>query len=339
MKALKVFKPNDMQLIDMDMPSITSDTHVLVKVTASGICGSDIHILGGTHAHVQYPRVIGHEGAGVVEKIGAAVTDLKVGDSVVIDSYLSCGKCYACKKGRQNCCSSVSVFGSHMDGTFREYMVLERKQLFKYPASLTPVQAATTEPYSIGTQANSRGGTTKGDLVLIHGAGPIGSIVCDVAETLGATCIVSEVNERRLAMAKHFGAKYFLNPEKDDISKRVMEISDGMGVNIIFDAAGAQNVAEESIHMLSVAGTLVPIATHGAKPKLINFPRLNKNELTIAATRLHCNKFSEVVASLPGRVDRINHLVTHVFTIDEYKDAFIAASDKESGACKVIIKF
>ena len=338
MKALKAFGPNNMQMVEKEIPAITNDSQVLVKITASGICGSDIHILNGNHPYVQYPRVIGHEAAGKVEKIGAAVTNFTVGDGVVVDPFLSCEKCYACKKGRPNSCPSIAVFGAHKDGLFQEYIVLEQNQLQKYSARLTPEQAATAEPYSIGMQANSRAGTAKGDLVLVHGAGPIGLIVCDIASSLGADCIISEINEKRLAMAKHFGAKYMINPAKEEISKRVMEISRGMGANIIFDAAGAPNIVEDSLSMLSCAGTLVPM-TFGVKPIPIDLLPINKFELTIAGTRLHCSKFPELFNIMPERIDRINRLITHVFPLDEYEDAFAAAADKESGVCKVIIKF
>jgi len=220
MKAVYIKEPGKLEVIDVEKPSIKKDTQVLVKITAAGICGSDIHIFHGTHAYATYPRIIGHEGCGIVEEVGSAVTDLKPGDSVIIEPITGCGTCYACRHGRYNCCPDIKVAGVHIDGVMEEYFVTERNKLYKYdPNELTPVEAATAEPYTVGAQANAQANTQPGDLVLIHGAGPIGMIICDIAEKRGATVIVSEVNEDRLKIAKDFGAKYTINPKKEDLKE------------------------------------------------------------------------------------------------------------------------
>ncbi|RGX53615.1 MULTISPECIES: zinc-dependent alcohol dehydrogenase [Anaerotruncus] len=338
MKALQVFAPNEMRLVETEIPAIKHDTQVLVRITAAGICGSDVHILHGSHPYVTYPRIIGHEGCGIVEKTGAAVADLKVGDGVVIEPIRGCGRCYACRHGKYNICPDIVVAGVHEDGTFAEYMVVDRSQLHKYDPSLTPVQAAVAEPYTVGAQANYRADTLPGDLVLVHGAGPIGLIVCDIAHTRGATVIVSEVNEKRLGMAPCFGAKYTVNPMKEDLGARVMEISGGEGANVIFEASGVPKLTEQSIGLLSPGGRFVPM-TFGAQPIPVNFMPVNKNEITIAGTRNQNGKFPDIVASLPGRIDRIDRLVTHVFPITEYQKAFDTLADRDSGACKVVLTF
>ena len=179
MKAVYIKEPGKLEVIDVEKPSIKKDTQALVKITAAGICGSDIHIFHGTHAYATYPRIIGHEGCGIVEEVGSAVTDLKPGDSVIIEPITGCGTCYACRHGRYNCCPDIKVAGVHIDGVMEEYFVTERNKLYKYdPNELTPVEAATAEPYTVGAQANAQANTQPGDLVLIHGAGPIGMIIC-----------------------------------------------------------------------------------------------------------------------------------------------------------------
>jgi 2-desacetyl-2-hydroxyethyl bacteriochlorophyllide A dehydrogenase len=338
MKAIKVFEPGDIRLVDVEKPEIKKDTQALIKIEAVGICGSDIHILHGTHPFVKYPRIIGHEGSGRVVKVGSAVTNVKPGDNVSIEPITWCGKCYACRKGRHNVCPDIQVVGVHVDGCMAEYLIVEAKQLYKYDDCLTFVEAATAEPYSIGFQANSRAGTADGDYVLVHGAGPIGLILTDVADSLGATVIVSEVREGRLALAKDFGAKYTINPTKEDLKTRLLEITNGLGANIIFEAAGVPKVMEESIDMLSPAGTIINM-TFASKPTPINFKPVNKNELTIGGTRLEVNKFSDVLESFPNRKKRIDRLITHVFPITRFKEAFNTLQDQNSGAAKVIITF
>ena len=337
MKAVYIKEPGKLEVIDVEKPSIKKDTQVLVKITAAGICGSDIHIFHGTHAYATYPRIIGHEGCGIVEEVGSAVTDLKPGDSVIIEPITGCGTCYACR--RYNCCPDIKVAGVHIDGVMEEYFVTERNKLYKYdPNELTPVEAATAEPYTVGAQANAQANTQPGDLVLIHGAGPIGMIICDIAEKRGATVIVSEVNEDRLKIAKDFGAKYTINPKKEDLKEAIMKITDGKGVNVVFETSGVPALTSLSVELLSPHGRLVPL-TFAPEPVPINFRLMNKNELVIAGTRNQNGKFPEVVESLPSRKDRIDKLVTHVFPAEEAEKAFDTAMDKTSGSCKVVITF
>ena len=339
MKAVYIKEPGKLEVIDVEKPSIKKDTQVLVKITAAGICGSDIHIFHGTHAYATYPRIIGHEGCGIVEEVGSAVTDLKPGDSVIIEPITGCGTCYACRHGRYNCCPDIKVAGVHIDGVMEEYFVTERNKLYKYdPNELTPVEAATAEPYTVGAQANAQANTQPGDLVLIHGAGPIGMISCDIAEKRGATVIVSEVNEDRLKIAKDFGAKYTINPKKEDLKEAIMKITDGKGVNVVFETSGVPALTSLSVELLSPHGRLVPL-TFAPEPVPINFRLMNKNELVIAGTRNQNGKFPEVVESLPSRKDRIDKLVTHVFPAEEAEKAFDTAMDKTSGSCKVVITF
>ena len=150
MKAVYIKEPGKLEVIDREMPKIQKDSQVLVKITAAGICGSDIHIFHGTHAYATYPRIIGHEGCGVVAEVGKGVTNVKVGDPVIIEPIHGCGTCYACRNGRYNCCPDIVVAGVHADGVMEEYLVVESDKLYKYDPSLTPVEAATAEPYTIG---------------------------------------------------------------------------------------------------------------------------------------------------------------------------------------------
>ena len=338
MKAILVTAPQNVSLVDVERPELTNPDDVLVRMTAVGICGSDIHIIHGTHPYVQYPRIIGHEGAGIIEKVGNNVKNLNVGDPVVIEPVKFCMKCYACRKGRHNVCKDLKVTGVHEDGTYEEYMLLPAKQVHKYDPSLTPIQAVLAEPYTIGAQANARAGTAKDDLVLIHGAGPIGLITCDIAHELGAKCIVSDINEDRLKLAKKFGACLTINPQKEDLNTIVMRESNNEGVNVVFDAAGAPGIIENALEICSQAGTIVPM-TFGSKPVGINFGLVNKKELTICGTRMENDRFEKVLASFPGRRDRLDLLVTHTFSIDKYKEAIATSTDKAAKACKVVMTF
>jgi 2-desacetyl-2-hydroxyethyl bacteriochlorophyllide A dehydrogenase len=334
-------EPGKIEVIEKNIPSITKDTQVLVKIQAAGICGSDIHIFHGTHAFATYPRVIGHEGCGIVQEVGSAVTNFKPGDRVIIEPITGCGHCYACRNGRYNCCPDIVVLGVHTDGIMEEYLVVESNKLYKYDHSLTPVEAATAEPYTVGAQANAQGNVQSGDLVLVHGAGPIGMIICDIAASRGAEVIVSEPNDVRRNIALKFGAKYLIDPTKEDLKTRVAEICkkhDLNGLNVVFDTSGIPALMTLSVELLGPHGRMVPL-TFAPDPVPINFRLINKNELVIAGTRNQNSKFKEIVESLPARKERIDTLVTHTFTVDDAVKAFETAMDKHSGACKVVITF
>lgn len=339
MKTITVIKPNQAEWMDVEKPIITQPDQVLVKVKATGICGSDVHVLHGTNPYATYPRVLGHEASGIIEAVGSGVKDLEIGDGVVFEPITYCGKCYACRTGHHNVCSYLKVLGCSVDGTFREYAVVPRSQVYKFDTlKMSFVQAALCEPYTIGLQATSRGNVQEGDLVLIHGAGPIGLILCDVAKSKKACVIVSEPAEKRLALAKEFGADYSINPIKDNLHALIKKISDGEGVNVVFEAAGIPALIQDAIEILSPAGRFVPM-TFGKEPIPINFKTINAKELTIAGTRHQFQKFPEVVDYLPSHLDKVDKLITHVFPAIDFEKAFGVLADKSSGASKIILTF
>lgn len=338
MKTLQVTRPGYMSLIDREIPKIETAYQVLVKVKSAGICGSDVHVLHGTNPVAIYPVVPGHEIAGVVEETGGAVTELKKGDRVVLEPITYCGKCYACKKGRQNVCASLQVNGAHVDGGFQEYIRVEEKQLHKIPEGVSLAQAALIEPYTIGAEANWRGGVTDGDVVLIYGAGAIGLVVLDTAKSLGASCIVSEINPFRREMAKRFGADLVIDPLNEDLERAVAEYTNGMGANVVFEAAGVNSLFEQAVKIVSPAGTVVTMSL-SVNPAAIATAPIVKKELNIVGTRLQNNKFREVIGAFPGRLDRVDMLLTHSFDFRDFEKAFATFEDKDSGACKIVLNF
>lgn len=339
MKAITIVKPNQMELLEVEKPVITEPDQVLVKIRATGICGSDVHVYHGTNPYASYPRVIGHEAAGEIEAAGENVTDLKPGDGVILEPITYCGHCYACRNGHHNVCRDLKVLGCIVDGTFREYMVVSRSQVHPFDTSeMTYVQAAVCEPYTIAAQANWRGDVRPGDKVLVHGAGPIGLLVADIAKSRGATVIVSEPNESRLEMAKNFGADYEINPLKENLDTFIEKLTEGEGVNVVFEAAGIPALISHAVHILSPAGRFVAM-TYGKEPVPINFKEINAKELTILGTRHQYQKFPEMIRALPERLDRVNRLITHVMPVEEYEEAFAVLADRERGAGKVVLKF
>lgn len=257
MKAIVIKGQMDVAVEEKPEPVLEKADQVIVRVKEAGICGSDLHTLRNDMGNAVYPRIPGHEFVGVVESIGSGVTRVKPGDRVAVEPILYCGKCYACRHGRQNVCRTVMTAGVHFDGGMQELFLTTEDKLYLLPDDLTFHQAVLAEPYTIGVQVNARAQTAPGDFVLIHGAGPIGIIIMDVAKQIGATCILSEIKDARLARAKQFGADYIINPMKQDLEAEVQKITGGMGPNVIVDAAGLPAMLSKAFEMVSPAGSIV----------------------------------------------------------------------------------
>lgn len=338
MKAIEVKEPNQLRLIEKEKPIIQKENEVLIKVKAVGICGSDIHILHGTSPVATYPRVIGHEIVGVIEKVGSGVKNIFEGDRIIVEPIDYCGKCYACKKGRGNVCQSLQVRGVHIDGGFQEYLVVDAKWAHKLPENISDEQAVMIEPYTIGYQATERGNVGPNDVVFIFGAGPAGLIALDVAKSKGAMCYISDLNDQRLELAKAFGADGTFNPQNVDIEKKIMEITKGMGPNVVFDAVGMPKIFAQAIEMASVAGTVVSMG-FSSELAPVSMLDITKKELDVVGTRLQSNKFKVAIKTIESKLDKIDQLITHVFDYTDYEEAFRLAESNSQDVGKIVIRF
>lgn len=338
MKAIIVNKPFDMEMIELEEPQISSSKEVKVKIKAFGICGSDVGIVKGTNPFAKYPRILGHEISGEVVEIGSEVTNVSVGDLVVLEPIEFCGKCYACTHGRHNVCKELEVYGVHSDGGLCEYMVTDCSKWHKVDQSLEAYKAVVAEPYTIAEQSTSRADVKEGDFVLVTGAGPAGLLIIDVAVRKGAIVIVSELNENRRKLAKEFGATYVINPASENLGQRISEITNGEGVNVFLDTSGVYAVIEEGLKNMSPASRFVPLA-FGSDNIPINFKTLNQKEIDVKGTRLQFEKFPVVTSYIHKKKDLLDKFVTHVFKAENYKEAFELFMTPGTDAVKVVITF
>ncbi|MGE7760049.1 zinc-binding alcohol dehydrogenase family protein [Peribacillus sp. NPDC097895] len=338
MKAVQVRKARDLVLQEMDKPKISNTTDVLVKVKRVGICGSDMHIYHGTNPLATLPRVVGHEVAGEVEEIGQGVTGIKVGDHVVIEPINYCGECYACRKGRQNVCETLSVFGVHEDGGMREWFVLPEKQLHVVDPDLAWDEIVLAEPYTIGAQAVWRGDVEEGDTVLIQGAGPIGICILKMAKLQGASVMITDLSDERLKFAKECGADITVHAGNEDVRQRVEEWTKGEGANVVIDAVCLPMTFELSFEVVSTAGSIVVLG-FDERPASISQLPITKKEVSVKGSRLQTNQFPKVVKLLnEGRL-RHEGLVTHSFSLDDVQEAFDFVESHPEQVRKAIIVF
>lgn len=338
MKAIQVKEAHDLRVADLEVPSINQPDQVLVKVKRAGICGSDMHIYHGTNPLATYPRILGHEIAGEVVEIGEEVAGLEAGDHVVVEPIRYCGTCYACRKGRPNVCKELSVFGVHEDGGMREYFVLPARQLHKVNPDLPWEEAVLAEPYSIGAQAVWRGNVESGDFVFIHGCGPIGICILKMAKLAGATVMMSDLKQERLAFAKDNGADIVVSPLEENVLEKLLDVTAGEGANVVIDAVCLPQTVEQSIELASVAGTIVILGFDERPAQIPQLP-ITKKELTIVGSRLQTNQFAKVVQLLNEGKLKENGLITHRFPIDEAQQAFTFVEQNPETVRKALIEF
>ncbi|MDQ0189525.1 L-gulonate 5-dehydrogenase [Alicyclobacillus cycloheptanicus] len=335
--AVQIVSPGRVDVIEKAMPRIQNEDEVLIKVQMVGVCGSDMHIYHGQSPVATYPRIIGHEMVGEVVEIGPNVNQLVPGDKVVMEPIQWCGACYACQSGRRNVCVHLQVYGVHRDGAYQEYMVLPERIVHKVDRRLAWHEAVLVEPFTIGAQANWRGEVRAGDTVFILGAGPIGLCALQVAKMTGATCIVSDLSDAKLAYACSLGADHLLNPGKVDVEAEIQEITDGLGPNVTIDAACTVHTFEQAVRVTSVAGRVVVLGLTAAPSQIAQLD-ITKKELTVVGSRLQTDKFPTVIEWFnTGRI-KADTFATHRFPIEEIERAFAFIESHPNEIRKVLLE-
>ncbi|WP_132244215.1 zinc-binding alcohol dehydrogenase family protein [Marinisporobacter balticus] len=338
MKAIKVVSPYNIEICDVEKPEIKNSKEVLVKIKATGICGSDIHIYHGTSPVATYPRIIGHEAVGIVEEVGTDVSKVKVGDHVIIDPVVSCGACYACKAGRSNVCASLKVRGVHEDGGYREFSLVPEDALHILSKDLPFEEAVMIEPFTIGAQVCSRGEIKKEDTVFIMGAGPVGQCILQVAKKIGAKCMISDLVGSRLEKVKALGADRVIDVSRENANDVIMKETNNQGVNVVIDAVCNKKSFEDAVNLTTPAGRIIVIG-FSKEPSEIAQLGITAKELDIRGSRLHNHKFPQVVNWFNNKEIVAKDMISHVFHFTEIKDAILLIEDQNIENQKIILKF
>ncbi len=295
MKIFQVTEPFKVEFLEKSDPAVTADDEMLISVKRVGVCGSDVHIYSGHNPFAVYPRIIGHEIAGIVEKIGSGVKGFSVGDHVVLNPAVNCGVCDACKRGHVNTCSKLEVLGVHRDGGFCSKCVVKESWAYKINADIDWDTAVLVEPFSIGANVNSRVGTREGDRVLVIGAGVIGSIAMMVAKLLGATVTMVDIQESNLEKAMELGADYTINTSDNDLYAAAMELTGGDGYTVVIDAACIPGMFMQLLEVAAIGGRIGVLGFSKEMTEINQF-EITRKELTLAGSRLSNNQFAKVVA-------------------------------------------
>lgn len=309
MKAVICNAPGDLAVINRDAPGALRPGEVRLAISHIGICGTDYHIYEGKHPFLEYPRVMGHEISAHVREAQPS-SALREGDLVIVNPYLSCGKCIACRRGKPNCCMAIKVLGVHTDGAFCEEIVVPETNV--YPAgNLRPEQAATVEFLAIGAHAVRRAGSQPGAKALVIGAGPIGLGTALFAQIAGYDVTMMDMSEERLEVAAdRFGFASAIDASGDAL-KSGMQISGNEGFEAVFDATGNARSMNAALPFVSHGGVLVFVSV--VKDDIIFAdPEFHKREMTMIGSRNALKAdFEHVAASIASGAIDTNKLITH----------------------------
>jgi len=324
-------------------PVIVKDTDVLVNVRAVGICGSDVHnyVEGGIGARkVVYPFIPGHEAAGAVAAVGAAVTRVKPGDRIMIEPAHHCGECDQCKAGRFNTCRKIQFMSSaaEMQGCMCEQVVVPEQNCFRIPESMTFEQAAVAEPLSIAIYSVQQSiPMSAATPVAILGAGPIGLCTMLAAKAAGATRVyVTDKIPARLALAKQLGAAWTGNPLEVDVVAE-MGRAEPLGVPVVFECCGAAEALDQAVLLLSPGGKLVITGIPDGHRISLNIDILRRHELTIYNVRRQNQTVEVTLQMLADSKINVDALVTHRVPLAEAKRAFDLVADYADGVLKAMV--
>ncbi|MFA9378950.1 MAG: alcohol dehydrogenase catalytic domain-containing protein [Lachnotalea sp.] len=339
MKAVQIVKPNEVQIVEVEKPEITEEDNVLIKMTAAGICGSDIGIYHGTNAAATYPRIIGHEIVGIVEEVGKNTKNIKVGDHVIVDQVTACGHCYPCRKGRQNVCDNLKVRGVHIDGGYREYITVNEKDCYNIPVGITDVEAVMIEPTTIAVQCCNRARIEEEDCVLIIGAGALGnSILRIVKQYSPKQIIVADIDEEKLKVALEHGATDVINSKEENVIEKCHTLTNSHGATVTIDAACVKGSLLTALEATGNAGRVITMG-FSMNPDEINQFVITSKELDVRGSRLQNCRFQTVIDMINDGQISLQGNVSHTFNFLEAKKAFDLIDKHDPSVRKIVLTF
>jgi len=288
---------------------------------------------------VKPPFVLGHECSGEVVEVGKRVKHLRPGDRVTMEPGIPCGKCEFCRSGRYNLCPEVVFWATPpIDGTFGEYVTHPANFTYPIASSVSFEEAALVEPLSVGFYAARRAQVEPGQVALILGSGPIGLVTLEVLLARGVTEVIAvDVVPLRLEKAAELGARYVVNAKDQDVREKVMEITGGRGVDVVFETAGSVVTTQMTVEMVRKGGKVVLIGLPSVPRVDFDVIKVIDKELDVLGIFRYANTYKGCVDLLnAGKVD-LATLITHRFPLEKTQEALQFAHEHKMEAIKVVV--
>ncbi len=340
MLALAKTRPGPgLELIEVPTPR-PGPTDVLIKVSRTGICGTDVHIDrwdGWAAATVATPRILGHEFAGHIVEVGELVTNLSVGQFVSGEGHYVCGRCRSCLAGRRHLCRNTQGIGYHVDGAFCQYFVMPAANIWVHPDGLDPDVAAIFDPFGNAVHAALQFPALAED-VLVTGAGPIGIMAALVAKFQGArNVVITDLSEERLELARRLGLAATVNVGREDLTETYERFGMVEGFDIGLEMSGSEAALSSMIQHMTHGGRIALLGTPTA-PLSLDVATVIFNMLTIQGVtgRQIFETWYAMNALIRSGLD-ISGVITHRFPATEFAEAFAVAGDGKSG--KVVMSW
>jgi alcohol dehydrogenase len=344
MKAFVYRGPGKKALEERPKPEITAPTDAIVKIVKTTICGTDLHILKGDVPTCQPGRILGHEGVGIVDKVGPAVTVFKPGDRVLISCVSACGKCVYCRKQMYSHCTTGGwILGNSIDGTQAEYVRTPHADTSLYPIPEGADEEALVMLSDIlptGFECGVLNGKVQpGSTVAIIGAGPVGLAALLTAQFFSpAEIIIIDLDDNRLEMAKRFGATTVVNSADGKAVDKVMKMTDKRGVDTAIEAVGIPATFEMCEQIIAPGGTIANIGVHGTQVAL-HLERLWDRNISITTRLVDTATIPMLFKTVGSHKIDPKLLITHRFKLDRILDAYETFGNAaKTKALKVIIE-
>jgi alcohol dehydrogenase len=344
MKALVYHGPGQKAWEEVPTPAITCDTDAVVRVDATTICGTDLHILKGDVPAVTDGRILGHEAVGTVDSVGAGVKTVKVGDRVLVSCITSCGTCRFCREGRYGQCLGGGgwILGHKIDGTQAEYVRVPfvDTSTYQVPAGADDDQILMlADILPTGYEVGVLNGAVKpGDVVAVVGAGPIGLAAIMGARLFSPSHIVAiDLADSRLEAAKQFGADIVVNPSREDAEAIIAALTGGLGADVSIEAVGIAATFEQAVRLARPGGHIANIGVHG-EPVTLHLEQLWSRDVTITTGLVDTYTTPTLLRLVMSQQLDAARLVTHHFTLDQAEAAYdVFANAADTGALKVVL--
>ncbi len=334
MKTLICTTPGHFEYVEREKPSL-KEGYTLLRIQRIGICGTDLHAFEGTQPYFQYPRVLGHELAAVIEETDAE--GFKKGDAVTFIPYFNCGKCIACRNGKPNCCTSINVCGVHIDGGMTEYLSVPSYSLL-HSEGLSFDELALVEPLAIGAHAVRRAAVIPDEFVLVIGAGPIGLGTMEFSRIAGGNVIAIDVNEDRLKFCKEkLKINHIINAASSDVMEELKQITNGDMPTVVIDATGNLRAINNGFQYLAHGGRYVLVGLQKENIS-VSHPEFHKREATLMSSRNATKEdFRHVIESMKKKLVDPSTYITHRVAFDAVKENFESWLNPANKVIKAIV--
>ena len=336
MKAA-VCKDRETIVIEEVPRPVPKPDEALVKVMATGLCGSDVDGYTGHHPMIQWPIILGHECAGVVAEVGAEVKDWKPGDEVVIEPFFNCKTCPACLRGQYNLCVDLKITGHQVDGSLADYVVADPFFLHPRPANLPWAEAAIAEPVSGSLHAVERAAPRLGDFTVILGCGTIGVLAMQHCLNKGAEVLVSEPMAFKREVATELGVHHTVDPESEDLKAKVQELTGGIGADVVIEACVKPETLAATIGLARRGGRIMLIGWSGNATDAIDLTSVTLDELTVMGTLGFAWDHKTALKLMAMGKVKVAPIISHHLPLERVEEGIQMLHEHAPGVWKIAI--